>query len=259
MFVAVCCCYCLLLLLLQLLFFAEVVFICSCLSCCCSCWWSEDWLLILNAVLGNSKSKSNQMNWFISIRTITEEISLIDKADCFLITVFLCWNGVFVGYIVFESLIVALPTVEGLKLFGNPLIPFLQSRAWGAPTSTPPKFAELRAIRNWKMPWKGRERSFKSWIPMQMPLPSQRRWKPFETSTSGGHWPKGHYHLKMWWNWRWKEPRSTEELELPNKFCALQISRGPSRVRRPELIRFFRKVRSLIAWPCKLCPKTLVL
>ena len=94
---------------------------------------------------------------------------------------------------------------------------------------------------------------------MQMPLPSQRRWKPFETSTSGGHWPKGHYHLKMWWNWRWKEPRSTEELELPNKFCALQISKGPSRVRRPELIRFFRKVRSLIAWPWKLCPKTLAL
>ena len=109
------------------------------------------------------------------------------------------------------------------------------------------------------MPWKGRERSFKSRIPMQMPLPFQRRWKPFETSTSDGHWPKGHYHLKMRWNWRWKEPRSTEELELPNKFCALQISKGPSRVRRPELIRFFRKVRSLIAWPWKLCPKTLAL
>ena len=122
-----------------------------------------------------------------------------------------------------------------------------------------PQVRELSAVRNWKMPWKGRERSFKSWIPMQMPLPSQRRWKPFETSTSGGHWPKGHYHLKMWWNWRWKEPRSTEELELPNKFCALQTSRGPSRVRRPELIRFFQKVRSLIAWSWKLCPKTLAL
>ena len=94
---------------------------------------------------------------------------------------------------------------------------------------------------------------------MQMPLPSQRRWKPFETFTSGGHWPKGHYHLKMRWNWRWKEPRSTEELELPNKFRALQIGRGPSRVRRPELIRFFRKVRSLNAWSWKLCPKTLAL
>ena len=194
-------------------------------------------------------NKSNHGRNFLSI----------DKADCFLIIVFLSWNGVFVGYIVFESFIVASPTVEELKLFGNPLIPFLQSRAWGAPTSTPPKFAELRAIRNWKMPWKGRERSFKSRIPMQMPLPFQRRWKPFETSTSDGHWPKGHYHLKMRWNWRWKEPRSTEELELPNKFCALQISKGPSRVRRPELIRFFRKVRSLIAWPWKLCPKTLVL
>ena len=39
------------------------------------------------------------------------------------------WNEVLVGYIVPESFIVASPVVEELKLFGNPLIPLLQSCA----------------------------------------------------------------------------------------------------------------------------------
>ena len=56
------------------------------------------------------------------------------------------WNEVLVGYIVCESFVVTSPTVEELKLFGHPLIPLLQSCAWKAPTSTPPKFANLAPI-----------------------------------------------------------------------------------------------------------------
>ena len=73
-----------------------------------------------------------------------------------------------------------------------------------------------------------------------MPLPSWRRRKPFKISTSGGHWPKtSHYHLDSRWNEDEMNRGQPKSLSFPTNSARSKLAKGSSRVRRPELIRFF--------------------
>ena len=94
------------------------------------------------------------MNWFVLIRTVTEEILSFVLSQMFLIIVFLSWNGVFVGYIVFESFIVASPTKEELKVVWQSLNSASSKLRLRGSDQHAPQVRKLRAVRNWKMPWK---------------------------------------------------------------------------------------------------------